>query len=129
MPGLDNAKTNLKPYTVETATTRYRAVKLGSVTGAVVPVTGATDKVVGFSIEDGAVGETKAIAMDGGQIYAEAGAAILVDADLTIDASGRVVTAAPSAGTNVQWFGKAREAAGAAGDVIPIMYARGVFQG
>lgn len=129
MPGLDHKNATIKPFSVETAITRYRAVKNGTVTGAVIPVTAATDLVVGFAIEDGIAGENRGIAMEGGHIYGEAGAAITAQADLMIDAVGRVIAWTAAAGTNVALVGRALEAAGAAGDVIPMLYIRGSKQG
>lgn len=129
MPGLDLKETNIKAFTLESALIAYRACKVGSVTGAVTAITGATNVVMGFAIEAGATGENHGIALDGGIIYAEAGAAITAETDLTIDSVGRVVTAAPAAGANVEIVGKALEAAGAAGDVIPMLFRRYAMQG
>jgi hypothetical protein len=129
MPGVDTIKTNVKAYKYEGTILPNRACKMGTVTGAVIAVTGATDVVEGFTIEPGGAGEMHGIAMDGGQILVEAGAAIAAKARLTIDAVGRVVTAAPGAGANVEIVGKALEAAAAVGDLIPMQYTRGVMQG
>jgi hypothetical protein len=129
MPGVDTIRTNVKAYKYEGTISPYRACKKGSVNGAVVAIAAATDEVEGFTIEPGTTGEQHGIAMDGGQILVEAGAAITAKAKLTIDAVGRVVTAAPGAGTNVQVFGKALEDAAAAGDLIPMQYTRYVMQG
>lgn len=129
MPGVDTIKTNVKPYKYEGTISPYRACKMGTVTGAVIAVTGATDVVEGFTIEPGIAGEMHGIAMDGGQILVEAGAAIAAKAFVTIDAVGRVVTAAPAGAANATVYGKVLEAAAAAGDLIPMQYTRFVMQG
>jgi hypothetical protein len=129
MPGLDTQKSQIKPYTLESALIAYRACKTGSVTGAVVAIAAATDKVKGFAVEAGAIGENHGIAEDSGHVYAEAGAAIVADSFVTIDSVGRIVTAAPGAGTNVEVVGKALEPASAAGDIVPMQMTRFVMQG
>lgn len=129
MPGIDHKNTTLKPYTLESALLKGRACKTGTVTGAVTAITGATDKVKGFAIDDGAIGENRAIASEGGQIMVEAGAAFSADVDLMIDASGRVVLWAAGAGTNVDKMGKSLEAATAAGDYVPMLFIPSSKQG
>ena len=129
MPGVDTIKTNVKAYKYEGTIAPYRACKKGSVNGAVVAIAAATDIVEGFTIEPGGAGEMHGIAMDSGQVLVEAGAAITAKTLLTIDSVGRVVTAAPAGGSNVEIVGKALEDAAAAGDLIPMQYTRGVKQG
>jgi hypothetical protein len=129
MPGIDHRNTTLKAYTLESALLKGRACKTGTVTGAVTAITGAADVVKGFAIDDGAIGENRAIAEDGGHIMVEAGAAFSADVDLMIDAVGRVVLWAGGAGTNVLRVGKALEAATAAGDYVPMLLAVTTKQG
>lgn len=129
MPGIDHKNTTIKAYTLESALLKGRACKTGTVTGAVTAVTGAGDKVKGFSIDDGAIGENRGIAEEGGHIMVEAGAAVAADVDLMIDASGRVVLWAAGAGTNVDKVGKSLEAATAAGDYIPMLFTVSSKQG
>jgi hypothetical protein len=129
MPGVDHKETVIKAYTLESALLKGRACKTGSVTGAVTAITGASDIVKGFAIDDGAIGENRAIAENGGHILVEAGAAFSADVDLMIDSVGRVVLWAASAGANVLCMGKALEAATAAGDYVPMHYTRFTKQG
>lgn len=121
MPGIDHKETTLKAYTLDTALLKGRACKTGSATGNVTAITATTDVVKGFAIDDGAIGENRAIASDGGQILVEAGAAIAADADVMIDSVGRVITWTAAAGVNVLRLGKVLEAATAAGDYLPMM--------
>lgn len=129
MPGVDTIKSNVKAYKYEGTISPYRACKTGSVTGAVVAIAAATDKIKGVTLEPGIAGEMHGVVMDSGQVLWEAGAAIAADAWVTIDSVGRCVTAAPGAGANVEVGGKALEAAAAAGDLIPVQFIRGVQQG
>lgn len=129
MPGCDHRLTDIKAFTLESTLSPYRACKTGTVTGAVTAITATSDNVKGFAIESGLTGENHAIAIDGGIILAEAGAAISADAKLVIDSVGRVVTAAPTTGNNADVVGKALEAATAAGDIIPMQFTRMSLQG
>lgn len=129
MPGMDLKETLSKAYTYEGTIAIYRAVKTGSVTGAVVQVTGATDTVKGFAHEAGVAGENHAIHEAGGHILVEAGASFSADTLVTIDSVGRVVAAAPATGANVQVVGKVLEAAGAAGDIVPMLFQPFTMQG
>lgn len=129
MPGFDHKETVIKAFTLESTLLINRACKTGSVTGAVTAITSAADVVKGFAIEGGLTGEQHGIALNGGIIYAEAGAALSADADLMIDSVGRVITWTVGAGTNLPVLGKALEAATAAGDVIPMQYLRYTKQG
>jgi hypothetical protein len=129
MPGIDHKETVLKAFTLESALLKGRACKTGSVTGAVTAITGASDVVKGFAIDDGAIGENRAIALNGGIVMAEAGAAFSADVDLMIDSVGRVITWTASTGTNVDRVGKSLEAATAAGDYVPMQYIRSSKQG
>lgn len=129
MPGYDHKEATLKAFTLDAPLIKYRACKTGTVTANVTPITATTDVVKGFAIDDGVAGENRAIAIEGGIIQAEAGAAIAADADLMIDSVGRVITWTASAGTNVPCVGKALEAATASGDVIPMQFVRFTKQG
>lgn len=122
MPGIDHKETTLKAYTLESALLKGRACKTGTVTGAVTACTATTDVVKGFAIDDGAIGENRAIAEDGGHILVEAGAAISADAEVMIDSVGRVITWTATAGTNVLCVGRVLEAATAAGDYLPMRF-------
>lgn len=129
MPGIDHKETVLKAYTLESALLKGRACKTGTVTGAVTAIASAADVVKGFAIDDGAIGENRAIAENGGHIMVEAGAAFSADVDLMIDSVGRVVLWTVGAGSNLPVLGKSLEAATAAGDYVPMHYVRFTKQG
>lgn len=107
----------------------YTLVKQGATDDQVLPVTAATDAVIG-AIQDvaPALGERVDVSLVG-ITYITAGAAIARDALLMSDASARVITAAAAAGSNVRTVGVAMEAASAAGDVIRVLLSQGSFQG
>lgn len=119
----------LKNFVAEAAIPAYRQVKFGASSGAVLLAAAATDAVIGVSNELGpALGERCDI-IAVGIAYIEAGAAITRGALVTSDATGRAVTAAPSAGTNNRYIGIAYDSATAAGDVIPVLVHPGMMQG
>jgi len=78
-------------------------------------VAGAGERVLGVPTSSFAQGEQASVATHG-EILVEAGAAIAEGAEVESDASGRAVT--KNAG--VAW-GVARDAAGAAGDIIRVL--------
>lgn len=120
----------VKSYVAEAAVLPYRVVKFGTADGAVIQSTAAGDAHVGVADSLGqATAGTRVDVVQGGIAEAEAGAAITRGALLSVDASGRVITAAASAGTNVGVIGRALVSAGAAGEIINILIAPGSFQG
>lgn len=119
-----------KSLVAEAAVLPYRVVKFGSVDGVVVQSSAAADAHVGVSDNLGqatAGARVDVIMGDIGDV--EAGAAITRGALLSVDASGRVITAAAAAGANVNVVGRALASAGAAGEIIPVRIVLGSFQG
>lgn len=119
-----------KSLVAEAAILPYRVVKFGAADGQVVQSAAAADAHVG--IVD-AVGQDTANArvdvVMGGIAECMAGAAVTRGALLTADASGRVVAATASAGSNVRVIGVALASAAGAGEVIPVAVSPGSFQG
>ena len=109
-----------KGYDADAVTTKFRAVKAGATAESVTPVTVAGEDGMGVS----QFGVTAAELVKGkgcsvrvhGITEFEAGAAIAREADVTVDASGRCVTAA--AGNRV--WGKAKQAASGIGVRISV---------
>jgi hypothetical protein len=62
-------------------------------------------------------------------VLVEAGGIVAADTDVTYDATGRVVAAAPAAGANAFICGRSINASGAAGDLISIYWLPGFKQG
>lgn len=122
--------TLIKSYVAEAAVTAYRIVKPGTSDGNVVLAAAAGDAAMGIAdnLGQATVGARVDVQQEGiGEV--EAGAAITRGALLMSDASGRAITAAASAGTNVRTVGVALANAGAAGEIIPVAISLGSFQG
>lgn len=120
--------TLIKNLTAGAAISPYRLVKF-SAAETVIQAAAVSDSIIGVANEVGAAsGERQDVILDG-IAFAEASAAITLGALLTSDASGRVVTSAPAAGTNNRIIGFALESAAATGDVIRVMVAPGSYQG
>lgn len=119
-----------KSLVAEAAVLPYRAVKFGTADGVVIQSAAAADAHIGVAdnLGQNTAGSRIDVIMDG-IADAEAGAAITRGALLSVDSSGRVITAAASAGANVRVIGIALASAGAAGEIIPVSVEPGSFQG
>lgn len=91
------------------ALSRYRFASFAGATAV------AADAALGVPNADYAVGEYAGINTHG-ELLVEAGAAVAVGAQVQSDATGRAITL----GAGVA-FGRARDAAGAAGDIIRVL--------
>jgi len=122
--------TLIKSYVAEAAVLPYRVVKFGTADGQVVQAAAAADASVGIAdaLGQGTAGSRVDVAVDG-IAEAEAGAAVARGALVSVDSSGRVITATASAGANVRVIGVAMSAAGAAGEIILVSIKPGSFQG
>lgn len=122
--------TLIKSYVAEAAVLPYRVVKFGTADGQVVQAAAAADASFGIAdnLGQGTAGARVDVAVDG-IVEAEAGAAVARGALVSVDSSGRVITAAASAGANVRVIGVAMSAAGAAGEMILVSIKPGSFQG
>ena len=78
-------------------------------------VASAGERALGVPTTDFSAGEQASIATHG-EILVEAGAAIAAGAEVESDANGRAVTKTTGVG-----FGVARDAAGAAGEIIRVL--------
>lgn len=123
-----------KAFLATAAIGAFLAVKFGADDKTIALATAVGDLTIGFTNEIPAValdvtnGNTVDVVIDG-IAEATAGAAITRGARLTIDSSGRVITAAPATGVNNQIIGIAMASAGAADEVIPVLLQRSVIQG
>ena len=117
------------PLTASAAITGRTMVKSsGSLT--VAPCTAATDQPIGVAEYDTAVNAICAVIVSGvAKVRAGAAIAPQTNARVVSDSLGRVVTAAPVAGTNNGILGFALEAAAALGDEIDILIEPSIFQG
>lgn len=112
-----------KGFDAESVIVKFRAVKAGATAEGVTAVTVAGEDGIGveqFGVPtaDLTRGKGASVRIEGITEW-EAGAAIAREADVTVDASGRCVTAVA---TNRIW-GKARQAAGASGNRISVQLA------
>jgi hypothetical protein len=113
--------TGVKTYKVDGAiTTRYLLVKSGSDAQHVALNAAVADKILGVCVDEPAAAEDEAaifvLGAGNGTIKMVAGAAIAVDAYLSPDGTGKVVTAVATRYA----VGKALTAAGASGDEIEV---------
>jgi Uncharacterized conserved protein (DUF2190) len=124
----------IKSFTPTAAIVPFSAVKFGADDNTIALATTATDLVIGFTNEievvadDIAKGNLVDVVIDG-IAEGRAGAAIVRGSRLTIDATGRVIAAAPAAGANVQIIGIALKSAASADEQIPVLLQRSVMQG
>lgn len=118
----------VKNYSAGGAMTAYRCVKF-SAAETVVLAAAATDSIIGLATDVAAAsGERQDVVLHGPAL-GEAGAAFSLGALLTSDASGRLVAAAPAAGTNNRVVAIAHEAASAASDQVRVFVQPGSMQG
>lgn len=109
-------------------------VKFGSDDDTVVAAAAASDSVIGAvglvaAPGLGAVSGDRVDVQIDGIADVKAGAAVTRGALLIADASGRVITATATTGSNVRTVGVALASATAANDIIPVQLAPGSFQG
>lgn len=111
-----------KTFEAEAAITFNRFVKLGTVSNGVNPIAAVTDRSIGVAVEsaDPAAGNSAVsvwLGNEGGIVPIEAAAAIALHAKVAPSANGRGQTAVAT-----QWAaGVALKAAGAAGEIIPML--------
>ena len=118
-----------KNFQAAAAIAAYTLVKHAAADDQVQAAAAGTDLVIGATQDVApALGERVDVAITG-ITYITAGTAITRGARLMSDASGRVITAAAAAGSNVNTLGVALESATAAGDVIRVNLIPGTFQG
>jgi len=117
-----------KNYIAGGAIPAFTVVKLSADNG-VVAAAAVSDALIGVSSDIAAASGERCDVIVSGIANVLAGAAITRGALLTVDSSGRAVTAAPAAGTNNRIIGTALESAGAANDVIRVLVNPGSFQG
>lgn len=123
-----HSPTLIKSYVAGAAVTKRRIVKWGAADGQAILGAAATDSLMGVSTEvDAESGEAFDVVREG-LADVEYGGNVTRGAPLTSDATGRAVTAAPAAGSNVRIIGFA-EVSGAVGDIGVTSIAPGVMQG
>jgi hypothetical protein len=118
----------IRNFTAGGAITAYRLV-LFSADETVIQSATSGGAVIGACGEVAPASGERVDVVVSGMAYIEAGAAVVRGALVMSDTSGRAITAAATAGTNVRIAGIALEAAAAAGDQIRVLLSPGNFQG
>lgn len=105
---------------------KYHVLQFGSGVDEVALATAVTDKIAGVCVEDmTAGGPTKSYQVDG-KVPVYSGGAISVGDELTVDASGRVITASQSASSTQNLVGYAVTAASGAAELVEVELGRAV---
>ncbi|MBU0945514.1 MAG: DUF2190 family protein [Proteobacteria bacterium] len=107
----------------------YRICKHGAADGAALQAAASTDAQFGVSDSLGATATGDRVDIfTMGVVEVEYGGAVTRGDNLTADADGKAVTAAPGAGVNARTIGQAR-VAGVAGDIGEVQLSPGQIQG
>jgi hypothetical protein len=117
-----------KNYTAGGAIAARRIVKPGAADGAVLQAAAATDALIGVCGSIGPASGERVDVVKSGIAEVEFGGNVTRGDPLTSDGSGKAVTAAPGAGSNVRIIGYA-EVSGVSGDIGDALIAPGVMQG
>lgn len=117
-----------KNYVAEGIVDPFRLMARGTADGQVIQATAATDTLFGTTGSLGAADTERVDVHQGGQPDVEYGGNVTRGDPLTSDASGRAITAAPAAGSNVRIIGFAVDSA-VLGDIAPYDHAPGLMQG
>lgn len=117
-----------KNYTAEGAIAAHRIVKFGAADGSVTQAAASTDLVIGVNEALPVVAGERVDVIRAGIADVEFGGNVTRGQPVTADADGKAVAAAPAAGVNAHIVGFA-EVSAVAGDIAPVMLARGVMQG
>lgn len=119
-----------KSFVAEAAINPYRIVKFGTADGQVVQGAAATDSLIGVAASLGqatTVGDRVDVVLEGIALV-EFGGAVTRGAQVTADANGKAVAAAPVAGSNNRIIGVAMVSA-VAGDIADILIEQSSMQG
>lgn len=118
----------IKNYIAGGAISQRRIVKFGADDKTVLAAAAATDLLMGVSTDiDTVLGEPTDVQVTGIALV-KAGGVITRGNEVTSDATGQAVAAAPGAGANNRIIGVAFASA-VAGDLIPVLLSMGVKQG
>jgi len=119
----------VRNFKATTATQYARLVKPGSNDYDVVPAAAVSDLIIGVVAQPGVVSinDRCDVAM-AGVAEVELGGTVTRGNEITSDASGRGLAAAPGAGTNNRIVGVALQS-GVIGDIIEVLVSVGIKQG
>lgn len=117
-----------KNYTAEAAVGANLFVKPGSVDGKIVQAAAAADLIIGVSENIAAAAGERCDVVHVGMADLLLGGPVTRGQELTADANGKGVVAAPAAGANNR-IGAIAQVSGVAGDIIPVFVTLGLKQG
>lgn len=119
----------IKSLVAEAAVNPYRIVKFGTADGKVLQGAAATDSLVGIAdnLGQATVGNRVDVILTG-VADVEFGGSVTRGGEVTADADGKAVAAAPAAGANNRIIGIAMVSA-SAGDIAPVLVCPGLKQG
>ena len=120
--------TLIKNYIAEGDIEAYRIVKFGTADERVVQAGASTDLIMGVNAELPVVAGERVDVVRAGLADVEFGGTVARGQPVTADADGKAVVAAPAAGVNAHIVGFS-EVNAVAGDIAPVLLARGVLQG
>lgn len=112
----------------EAAVPAFTIVKYGTADGQVLPGAAVSDKLIGISTDIAAAINERCDYIAAGVADVLYGGTVTRGDQLTSDASGRAVTAAPAAGTNNRIIGVAM-VSGVVGDVGQVIISQSMMQG
>lgn len=118
----------VKNAKAEAAVAAFTIVKFGAADGQVVPAAAVSDKLLGVSTDIAAAINERCDYIASGLADVLYGGTVTRGDQLTSDASGRAVTAAPAAGTNNRIIGIAA-VSGVVGDIGQVLIAQSMLQG
>lgn len=118
----------VKNAKAEAAVPAFTIVKFGTADGQVVPAAAVSDKLLGVSTDIAAAINERCDYIASGLADVLYGGAVTRGDQLTSDASGRAVTAAPAAGTNNRIIGVAA-VSGVVGDIGQVFISQSMLQG
>lgn len=117
-----------KNFNAGAAIAAYRIVKMGAADATVVQGAAATDFLMGVCTEIAAASGGRADVHIAGIADVEFGGTVTRGDEVTSDATGKAVAAAPAAGVNNRIIGLALVSA-VSGQIAPVLLAPGVMQG
>lgn len=117
-----------KNYNAGGAVTKRRIIKFGADDKTVVQAAAATDLIIGASTDVDTVTDETTDVIVAGIALVQAGGAVTRGNEVTSDANGKAVAAAPAAGVNNRILGIALASA-VLDDWFPVLISLGVKQG
>ncbi len=119
-----------KTFNAEGTISQYRIVKVGAADNGVLQATAVSESLLGVCVTpSGVVSGDRVDVQMFGECLIECGGAITRGAEITTDANGKAVAAAPAAGTNNRIVGIALATTLASGDIMPVLLVPSVKQG